>query len=796
MFKQTLKTILRYLAKNRVITIINIVGLTFGITFSLLIGLYVKKELSVDRSFVNGDNIYRLEFEYPERGKGSVQVSALGPDLQSSIAGIEEVLRIQFWEQVVLGNDSDNYFNIKRICLADSTFFDFFDQTWIYGSPDGALSRPYSIVLTDDLAKTIFGDINPLGLTLRSAPGRNGVTVTGVIKKRDDSHFNYDALLSLVTRGETSNTILHTYSTQQWLTYFLIENGVNINALEKQIFEKLYDLLPGLRDGTRNTDFKVILNPLKKIYFDKPSGDLSTIHGNYSLVMVFIAIAIVIILIACVNYVNLSTAAAMRRAKEVGMRKVVGSKRMTLINQFLIESFTISFISTLLGLGIAELILPYFNNLAGSRFNITYFDNPFTISVLLGIILFTGLLAGLYPAYYISSYKVIQVIRGEITRGRKSVIFRRGLILFQFLISVILINGSLLISRQLKYTHEKDLGFEKERILTLDIPGPVYNHMDIVRKELLKNNEIVDVSYSYNVPGSSSWDYEGFNINNKGISSMVLSIDPHYIKTYGIQIVAGRDFDEKVTADSVSNCLINETLARDIGYEDPINESFHHENWYITMFPVENIRIIGVVKDYHFKSFRSSIEPLILAWNPEWHQYMNIKIAEGMIAPAMEKIMETLDEFAPGIPVDYNFVDESFDQMYRSDKRMSTILIYFTLLAILIGVLGLIGMALFMSEQRTKEIAILKTYGASVASVITKLTREFILLTIIANLLGWPLVVWLGTKWLNEFAYKTNISAGIFIAGAIISLVIATVTVVSVTFRSALANPADSLRYE
>jgi len=796
MFKHTLKTILRYLARNRVITIINIVGLTFGITFSLLIGLYVKKELSVDKAFKNGNNIYRIEFEYPEGGKGAVQTSALGPDLKNGIAGIREVLRIQFWEQVVLGTDSGNYFNIRRICLADSTFFDFFDQTWIYGTPEGALNRPYSIVLTDDLAKIIFGDVNPLGMAFRSAPGRGVVTVTGVIKKRDDSHFNYDALLSLVTRGETSNTILHTYSTQQWLTYFLVESRANIKTLEGQMYNKLFDLVPGLRDGTRNTDFKVVLNPLKNIYFDKQSGDLGSIHGNYSLVMVFIAIALVIILMACINFVNLSTATAMRRAKEVGMRKVVGSKRITLINHFLIESFTISFISTLLGLGIAELILPYFNNLIGSRFDITYFDNPYTIPVLVGIIVLTALLAGLYPAYYISSYKVIQVIRGEISRGRKSVMFRRGLILFQFLISVILINGSLLISRQLKYTREKNLGFEKEHILTLDIPGPVYNHMDIVREELLKNHEIVDVSYSYNAPGSSRWDYEGFNINNKRISSMVLSIDPHYIKTYGIQIVAGRDFDEKVTADSVSNCLINETLARDIGYEDPINESFHHENWYITMFPVENIRIIGVVKDFHFKSLRSSIEPLILAWNPEWHQYINIKIAEGMIAPAMEKIMETLDEFAPGIPVDYNFVDESFDQMYRSDKRMSTILIYFTLLAILIGVLGLIGMALFMSEQRTKEIAILKTYGASVTSVIVKLTREFIFLTVIANLLGWPLVIWLGTKWLNEFAYKTNISAGIFIAGAIISLVIATVTIVSVTFRSALSNPADSLRYE
>jgi len=796
MFKHTLKTILRCLARNRVITIINIIGLTFGITFSLLIGLYVKKELSVDKTFINGDNIYRIEFEYPGRGKGSVQTSALGPDLQSSMAGIEEVLRIQFWEQIILKNDNADYFNIQRVCLADSTFFDFFDQTWIYGSPDDALNKPYSLVLTEDLAKIIFGDINPMGLTLTSQSGRSVFTITGVIKKRDDTHFHYDALLSLITRSETSSTILHTYSTQQWLTYFIIREGVNIKMLEEQIHENLYELFPDLRDGSRNIEFKVVLNPLKEIYFDKPSGDLGTLHGNYSLVIVFIAIAILIILIACINFINLSTATAMKRAKEVGLRKIVGSKRMTLISKFLLESFTISFISTLLGLLIAELLLPYFNNIVGSRFDITYFDNPYTIPVLIGIIILTGMLAGLYPAYYISSYKAIQVIRGEITSGQKSVGFRRGLILFQLLISVILINGSLLISRQMKYTRETDLGFEKERILTLDIPGPIYNHMDIVREELLKNNEIVDVSYSYNAPGSSSWNYEGFDINNQRTSSMVLSIDPHYIKTYGIELVAGRDFDETISADSVSNCLINETLAEQIGLEDPVNESFHHENWYITMFPVENFRIIGVVKDFHLKSFRSTIEPLILAWNTEWHQYINIKIAEGMIVPAMEKIMETFDEFAPGIPVNYNFVDESFDQMYRADKRMSTILIYFTLLAILIGVLGLIGMALFMSEQRTKEIAILKTYGASVASVIIKLTREFILLTIIANLLGWPLVVWLGTKWLNEFAYKTNITAGIFIIGALLSIVIALVTVVSVTFRTATSNPADSLRYE
>lgn len=277
---------------------------------------------------------------------------------------------------------------------------------------------------------------------------------------------------------------------------------------------------------------------------------------------------------------------------------------------------------------------------------------------------------------------------------------------------------------------------------------------------------------------------------------MVLSIDPHYIKTMGMEIVAGRDFDEKVRNDSVSNCIINQTLAEEIGLENPVDESFNHESWYITMFPVTNFRIIGIVKDFHIKSFRTKIEPLILAWNPRWHNYINIKIAEGKIAPAMKKIRETLDEFARGIPVNYNFVDESFDQMYKSDQRMGKILIYFTMLAILIGVLGLVGMATFMTGQRTKEIAIYKTFGASVTSVITKLTREFILLVIIANVLGWPIVLWLGTKWLNEFAYKTNISAAIFIAGALLSVAITLLTVLSITIRAATSNPADSLRYE
>jgi len=795
MLKQLFNTSLRSLSRNRGISIINIAGLTFGVTFSLLIGLYVKKELSVDKAFVRGESIYRLEFEYPDRGKNAVMVSALGPDLKSKIAGIEDVLRIQFWDDIILKKDDANYFNIPRVCLADSSFFNFFEQTWIYGSPEDALTKPLSIILTDELARTIFGDINPIGHTLLDQTGRFGLSITGVIKKRDDSHLQYDALLSLVTRGLENSTILHTYSTQQWLTYFRLGERTDPIMLEEQIYKELFDLIPNLKESDRNTGLKVVLNPFRNIYFDRSAHEIPLVHGNFNLIKVFIAIAILIILIACINFINLSTAIAIKRAKEVGLRKLVGSKKRTLVGQFLIEAFLISIISVILGLLLAEVLLPYFNNLSGNKLDITYIDNPYTIPVLIGIVLVTGFLAGIYPAYYISSYKTIQVVRGEIARGRKSLGFRRGLILFQFLISVILINGSLLISKQLKYTREKDLGFEKERILTIDLPSPVLRNGENVKERMLQNPGILDVSYSYTIPGSHL-NYEGFTINNKNVNPQVFSIDPDYIKTFGLEIVAGRGFDKNISTDSVSNCLINETLARETGVDDPLEASFFHDSWYITMFPVKNIRIIGIVKDFHFKSFRTAIEPLMLAWNNDWFGYMNIKIAEGKIAPVMQKIRDILNEFAPGVPMNYQFIDDSFDFMYKSDERLGKILIYFTLLAILICILGLVGLAVFMTEQRTREIAILKTYGATVASVILKLTREFILLVAIANVIGFPVVLWAGNKWLDEFVYKTGIGAGIFIIGALLSVTIAMVTVISVTYRAATSNPADSLRAE
>jgi putative ABC transport system permease protein len=795
MLKQFFITSFRFIIRNKVVSVINTVGLTFGITFAILISLYVKKEISVDKTFRYRDRIYRLEYQYPERNPGAVMVSAVGPDLNSSLAGIEDVVRVQFGADITLKSDNVTYLNIPRACIADSGFFNFFEQSWIYGTPEDALNRPLSIVLNDELARKIFGDINPVGKNLYYPSGDFALTVTGVFKKINDSHLQYDALISLVSRNLESSTILHTYSTQQWLTYFLVAKGTDPKILEDQIHNQLKVLIPSLRDGTGNSDFKVILNPLEKIYFNRKTRDLAALHGNRSLVMIFIAAAILIIIIACINFINLSTARAIARAREVGLRKILGSDRGTLIRQFLAESLIISTLSTIFAVIIAEALLPYFNRFSGSNLDISLTDNPYSIPALLLIIIATGVLAGLYPAYYISAYEPVAVVKGEIARGRKSLMFRRGLIIFQFFISVILLSGSLLTSKQLKYTREKDLGFEKEGILSVELPGVVLRNRDNVKARLLECPEIKNVSFSYTIPGSHL-NYEGFTINDKEVNPQVFSIDPDYINTFGLELKSGRFFDWNISTDSVSNCLINETLAKQTGLEDPVNGTFLHDSWYITVFPVKNFHIIGVVKDFHFKSFRTAIEPLILAWNPGWFNYMNIKITDGGISAAMEKVRKIMDDYVPGMPVEYQFIEDSFDRMYKSDERMGKIFLWFTLLAIIISILGIIGMAIFAAEQRIREVAIRKTYGATVISVVSRFAGEFVLLALIANVIGSPFFIWLGKKWLEEFVYKTNIDSSVIIATALITMLVATLTVIAVTWRTSVSNPADSLRHE
>ncbi|MBN1199629.1 MAG: ABC transporter permease [Bacteroidales bacterium] len=791
MSHQNLTRILSELFRNRGILLINVVGLTLGTTFCIFIGIYVKQEVFMDHAFSNREQIFRLEVQFPERGRRAVQTSALGPDLKESLAGIQQVLRVQFWDQFLVKKE-ENYFAIPRLCLADSTFFDFFEQTWLYGNPKEALKDPFSIVLTEDLAFGLFGKTNPTGLTLRSQSGKSIFTVKGVIKKRKDSHIGYDALLSMTTLGEYNPSILHTYDTQQWLTYLKPDKSSVPSLMEPQIFRKMVELVPDLRTDETNRDFFIVLNPLTKIYFTRNVADFSY-HGNHNQVLLFIAIACLILLLACVNFNNLNMAHAFSKAKEVGIRKIAGAQRKTILFRFLSESLVVSFLSTILGVVLAILLLPAYNQLIGKHLQITFFDNPYTISMLLGIILITGFFSGLYPAWFVSSYDTINAIKGRILKGNRSWITRKGMILFQFFISVILISGSILIYRQLAYTSEKDMGFIPEGILTIRLPGQLKKNQTSFKERLLQHPEIMSVSYSYTIPGSDL-NYKGFTIREKEVNPLVISVDPDYLNTYGIALVSGRNFDQAHVSDSIGHCIINETMAKEIGMQDPLNEWLSHEDATYSVFQENRINIIGIVKDFHFKSLRSTIEPIILGWNPDRFNYANIKIADGKTGAAMNAIRKLLDEFVPGIPAEFQFIEESFDNMYRSDHRMGKILICFTLLSVFIGILGLFGIVVFLTQQRTKEIAVRKTQGASVREILAKITLEYAWPVILANALAWPLVVWLGSIWLSDFVYRTSIGIDIFLYSAVITMLIAMGTVLSVTLKDAFTNPVYALQ--
>ncbi|NCA77412.1 MAG: ABC transporter permease [Alphaproteobacteria bacterium] len=784
-------SIIREFIRNRGILLINVLGLTLGITFCLFIGIYVKQELSMDQAFPDKKQIFRLEIQFPERGRRAVQTSALGPDLKESVAGIQHVLRVQFWDQFLVKNE-ENYFTIPRLCLADSTFFDFFEQSWLYGNPKEALTDPFSMVLTEELAFAVFGKTNPTGLTLRSQSGKSIFTVKGVIKKRKDSHIEYDALLSMTTLGEYNPSILHTYDTQQWLTYLKLDKSSVPSLMEEQIFGKMVELVPDLRRDETNRDFFIVLNPLTKIYFTRNVVDFSY-HGNHNQVLLFIAIACLILLLACINFNNLNMAHAFSKAKEVGIRKIAGAQRKTILIRFLSKSLSVSFLSTMLGVSLAILLLPAYNQIIGRQLQITFFDNPYTISLLLGIVLITGLFSGLYPAWFVSSFDTIHAIKGKILKGNRSWMTRKGLILFQFFISVVLISGSILIYRQLAFTSEKDMGFNTEDILTIRLPGQLKKNQTSFKERLLQHPEIHSVSYSYTIPGSDL-NYEGFTIRGKEVNPLVISVDPDYLNTYGIPLVAGRNFDQYQGSDSIYHCIINETMAKEIGMPDPLNEWLSHEDAAYSVFQEKRISIIGIVKDFHFKSLRSGMEPIMLGWNPDRFNYINIKIADGKTGAAMNAIQKLLDEFVPGIPVEFQFIEESFDNMYRSDHRMGKILICFTLLSVFIGILGLFGIVVFLTQQRTKEIAIRKTQGACVREILVRITLEYAWPVILANALAWPVVIWLGSKWLSDFVYRTSIGIDIFLYSAFITLLMAMGTVLSVTLKDAFTNPAHALQ--
>ena len=790
------KTSIRYLVRNRGLTIINILGLAIGICIFILIMHYVRNELSYDKFITKQETVGRLEFVFSDKSQSAWTTSSMGYDVREAIPEITGFVRFKTWDEMYVDYKESKY-QIPRVSLADSNVFDLFDLEMLHGDPGTALREPFTAVLTKSMADKIFDKEDPIDKIIKTSRGTD-IRVTGVIQDPPNFHRYFDVLLSFVTLGAIyGEEHLYTYKTYQYDTYFEMTERAHPDTVDNKLtafFYQKYEELDG-EPVSEEDAFSARIRPVKDIYFARDVRDSGTRHGNKQFVYIFIIIAVFIILIACVNFINLSTARAAGRAMEVGIRKVLGSERRRLIFQFLGESVLISFFATLIGLLLVEAVFPEFENIVGMDLRIAYLENPLNLLIILTGILIIGVIAGIYPAFYMTAFKPVSVLKGEKTHGRAGSLLRKILIVFQFTISIVLIIGTIIVYRQLNYLGKKDLGFKKEFIVTIPLNDEVKQKMEIFKENLLAYPQIEKVSFSYTTPGAGD-NWEGFSLEGKHISSVVYQIDPDYLELTGIEMLEGRNFSWDLETDKGNTCLINETLAKELDRDSLVGKWFDHPEWYITAFPVKRFQIIGIMKDFHFKSLRQPIGKLIFGWGTDWVNFANVRISPDDIGGAIENMEKEWKNLSPQYPFEYSFMDENFDRMYRADQKLAKIFRYFAGLAIFIAILGLFGLAAFIAEKRTREIGIRKAMGASIRGVSVLLVREFTWLILISSVLAWAIAWFWAKNWLQEFAYRMELTIWIFVVSTTVALVIAWITVISQTLRAANTNPADSLRYE
>jgi len=795
MFKYYIKTAVRYLVRNKGLTLINILGLAIGICIFILIMHYVRHELSYDSTISRQETLGRMEFDY-NGSKQAWTTSAMGPDAVDNIAGIKSFTRYRGSGEIHLEYDKIKY-QIPSFAYVDSTFLELFDLKLHAGDPASALREPATAVITESASKKIFGDEEAMGKVLTTSGGGE-ILITGVMEDPPKLHLEFDMLLSFVTLGvEHGEEYLYTYRTYQYATYVLLEEEAVLDTVNNRLDEYFHKRFLELYGEEEEEDghWYAYLNPVKDVYFARNVRAPNARQGNLQFVRIFILIAVFIILIACINFINISTARATVRAIEVGIKKVVGSGRRRMIIQFLAESTIITLIAALLGLLLVEAVFPEFENIVGGDLRIAYLENPVNLLLILVGIIFVGVIAGLYPAFYLTAFKPVSVLKGEKTRGRSARLLRKILIIFQFAISVVLIIGTIVVYKQLQYIRNKDLGFNQEFVVTVPLNREVGQKREAFRENLLQYPQVEMTSYSYTVPGGGD-NWEGFSIDGIDVNPVVYQIDPDYVSLMGMELKEGRDFSWDIKSDKARGCLINEAMVREIDRDSLVGKYFDHPSWYITAIPAERIEIIGILKDFHYKSMRQEIDPLMFVWGDNWTQFINIRIRPDDIAGTLASIEKEWKAISPQYPFKYSFMDENFGRMYRADERLGKIFRYFAALAIFIAMLGLFGLAAFTAEQRTREIGIRKAMGASASGVTMLLVREFTWLVLISSIIAWVLAWQWAKNWLQEFAYRMELSIWIFIIASLTALVIAWITVISQTLKAAGTNPADSLRYE
>jgi len=815
MLKNYLTVAFRNILRHKVYSFINIAGLAVGMACTILILLWVQSELSFDRYHGKADRIYRLASNWDLgkwQGLYAISNHTVGPTMQKDYPEIVKACRFRPIRSGAVAQYNNQKFREEGIFYADNSVFDIFKFPLINGDPKSALTTVHSVVITEDIAKKYFGSENPVGKVLkmtfqdRDVFGNTFVAsnaeldaiVTGIIKNvPPNSHFSFNMLLSFET--------LYHYNEKQrgrwWgdvgiYTYLLTREDCDPKELKKK-FPALIDKHIGEVLKAAKGSIEYFLEPLKDIHlYSDTKWDISK-YGSIAYVYTFSVIALFILLIACINFMNLSTAHSASRAREVGIRKAVGAHRWNLINQFFGESFLFGFISFLIGLGLVEIFLPVFRSLSGSEFTFNDLIGSQLFPALIGLVLFVGFIAGSYPALFLSAFQPVQIFTGHLKAVAANSHFRNVFVVTQFTISIGLIAGTIIIFYQLNYMRHKNLGFNKEHIVVLRIlDDTVRQSIDTVKKELLNHSGIAGITVSSVPPGygarTNVFLPEGFGLNQAQMMGSI-SIDSGFIPTIGLEIVAGRNFSSEISADRSKSILINQTAARQFSWDDPIGKSIRElDQWNTTK------TVVGVVRDFHLESLHNKISPLLIESEPSRYRFILIKIRPESLPDTLSFIKEKWKEIDPTETLDYWFLDESesFSWQYQSEQRLSKMFSYFALLAIFIACLGLFGLANFTAEQRTKEIGIRKAMGASISSIILLLSKEFAKWILIANIIAWPIAYFAMNRWLQNFAYRINIGLGTFILAGLIVLVIALLTVSYQAIKAARANPVDALRYE
>ncbi len=785
MFRNYLKIALRNLIRHKGFSFLNITGLAIGMVCTILILFWVQHELSFDRYHKNGKNIYRIlqHIQYAEVVTWAINQGPLGPALKAEIPEIQDQARFCFaqWRMKY-----DEQVFVEQGGYTDPSLFKMFTIPFTHGDPKTALSDPRSVVLTEDVAWKIFGDEDPVGKTINVA-NEYDFKVTGVLQDiPSNSHFRFKFLANMDFAKEVGRTVDY-WKNSHFTTYVQLADNVSMEEANKKIFNFL-DAKPTLEDWE-----KLSLQPLFNIHLGSGIGYDSFGTGNAKYIVIFLAAALFILLIACVNFMNLSTARSLLRSREVGLRKVVGAFRGQLIRQFLGEALFQSLIAMILAVGLGILLVPSFNNLARKEFEAGQFTRPDIIIGLIAILLFTGFIAGFYPAFVLSGFRPVYVLKGTARAAGGRSFFRKALVVFQFSVAVILMVGSLVIYSQIRFMRSKDLGYDKENLVTLNLNTTVQKNYEAFQNELLENASILNVTRVASLPtygywfSNSRWNWEGKD-PDKDILFRANFVDYDYLEALRANIVKGRNFSKDYGADA-TGIIINETSQKVMGFEDPIGKR-------VTLVEDNVFNIIGVVKDFHYVSLHTEIEPMILLLDPERCSSIVVRIRSENTPQTLEFIEGVWKKSAGEFEFDYRFLDESLDTLYRGEKQVGRIINVFTLLSIFISCLGLFGLASFMALRRTKEIGIRKILGASISGVVVLLNKEFSKWVIIANLIAWPLSYFALNRWLQEFPYRTDIKLWIFLGTGLATFMIAILTVGYQSLRAALSNPADSLRYE